>query len=231
MLYKTNLNKYKEVFFTYFMNKIEIQAIFFIFNTNPRFPPFLLYVRCKSGVTFIRRSFRDVVVFVIWYLFFFLFLFYLFFFFIYIYNEWTKYRILTYREAIISVAYISEDSLSLFVFSSSWCQWKAVINAYGSSCICHSDCRSRMHTISILITKTYKPPHDKTNKVACAPSEDSDQSGRPPGLIRDFAVRVKKATHWAHSKDSDQTGHMPRLIQVFAGRTCHFVGFVIRRLI
>ena len=24
-----------------------------------RFPPFLLYVRCKSGVTFIRRSFCD----------------------------------------------------------------------------------------------------------------------------------------------------------------------------
>ena len=33
--------------------------IFFNFNTNSRFPPFLLYVRCKSGVTFIRRSFRD----------------------------------------------------------------------------------------------------------------------------------------------------------------------------
>ena len=33
--------------------------MFFIFNTNPRFPPFLLYVRCKSGVIFIRRSFRD----------------------------------------------------------------------------------------------------------------------------------------------------------------------------
>ena len=44
----------------FFFNKIEIQAIFFIFNTNPRFPPFLLYVRCKSGVTFIRRNFRDV---------------------------------------------------------------------------------------------------------------------------------------------------------------------------
>ena len=42
-----------------FVNKIERQAIFFIFNTNPKFPPFLLYVRCKSGVTFIRRSFRD----------------------------------------------------------------------------------------------------------------------------------------------------------------------------
>ena len=34
----------------------------------------------------------------------------------------------------------------------------------------------------------------------------------------------------ADSKDSDQTGQMPRLIKVFAGRTCHFVGFVMRRL-
>ena len=39
------------------------------------------------------------------------------------------------------------------------------------------------------------------------------------------------ATHWAHSEDSDQTGRIPRLICVFAGRTCHFVGFVTRRLI
>ena len=30
---------------------------------------------------------------------------------------------------------------------------------------------------------------------------------------------------------TDQTGRMTRLIQVFAGRTCHFVGFVMRRLI
>ena len=37
-------------------------------------------------------------------------------------------------------------------------------------------------------------------------------------------------THWAHSEDSDETGRMPRLIWVFAGRTCHFVGFVTRRL-
>ena len=33
-----------------------------MFNTNPRFPPCLLYVRCKSGVTFIRRIFRDVYI-------------------------------------------------------------------------------------------------------------------------------------------------------------------------
>ena len=34
----------------------------------------------------------------------------------------------------------------------------------------------------------------------------------------------------ADSEDSDQTGRMPRLIWVFAGRTCHFVGFVMRGL-
>ena len=44
------------------------------------------------------------------------------------------------------------------------------------------------------------------------------------------------STHWAHSEDSDQTGRMPRLnppslIRVFAGRICHFVCFVMRRLI
>ena len=33
------------------------------------------------------------------------------------------------------------------------------------------------------------PPHDKTNKMTCAPSEDSDQPGHPPSLIRVFVVR------------------------------------------
>ena len=37
----------------------------------------------------------------------------------------------------------------------------------------------------------YEPPHDKTNKMTCAPSEDSDQPGHPPSLIRVFAVRSK----------------------------------------
>ena len=35
-----------------------------------------------------------------------------------------------------------------------------------------------------------EPPHDKTNKMACAPSEDSDQPGHPPSLIRVFVVRL-----------------------------------------
>ena len=29
-----------------------------------------------------------------------------------------------------------------------------------------------------------EPPHDKTNKVACAPSEDSDQTGHPDQSLR-----------------------------------------------
>ena len=32
---------------------------FYHFDPDPRFPPFLLYVRWKSGVTFVRRCFRD----------------------------------------------------------------------------------------------------------------------------------------------------------------------------
>ena len=39
----------------------------------------------------------------------------------------------------------------------------------------------------------YEPPHDKTNKITCAPSEDFDQPGHPPSLIIVFAVRMKKA--------------------------------------
>ena len=38
------------------------------------------------------------------------------------------------------------------------------------------------------------PHHDKTNKITCLPSEDSDQPGHPPSLNRDFAVSMKK--HW-----------------------------------
>ena len=41
----------------------------------------------------------------------------------------------------------------------------------------------------------FEPASDKTNKMTCAPGEDSDQPGHPPSLIRVFAVRMKK--HWA----------------------------------
>ena len=68
-------------------------------------------------------------------------------------------------------------------------------------------------------SRWYEPPHDKTNRISCAPSKDSDQSGHPPSLFRAFAVSMKKAvslaTYWAHSIGSDQTGRL----WVFAGRT------------
>ena len=50
-----------------------------------------------------------------------------------------------------------------------------------------------IHSPSHQTFKTYESPHDKTNKLACAPSEDSDQPGHPPSLIRVFIVRMKKA--------------------------------------
>ena len=40
-----------------------------------------------------------------------------------------------------------------------------------------------------LSTFIFEPPHDK---MACPPSEDSDQPWHPPSLIRVLAVRVKK---------------------------------------
>ena len=35
----------------------------------------------------------------------------------------------------------------------------------------------------------YEPAHDKTDRMVYAPSEDEDQLGHPPSMIRVFAVR------------------------------------------
>ena len=42
----------------------------------------------------------------------------------------------------------------------------------------------------LVVSSTYEPQHYKTNKMTCAPSEDSNQPGHPPSLIRIFAVRT-----------------------------------------
>ena len=69
-----------------------------------------------------------------------------------------------------------------------------------------------------------EPHRDKTNKIACVPSEDSDQPGHPPGLIRVFAVRSMGS--WGSKLSScgqwrlwSDWADVPRLIWVFAGRT------------
>ena len=42
--------------------------------------------------------------------------------------------------------------------------------------------------ILLIITYKFESPHDKTNKMICAPSENPDQPGHPPSLIRVFTV-------------------------------------------
>ena len=49
--------------------------------------------------------------------------------------------------------------------------------------------RHQLYDCESVESKINEPAHDKTNKMACAPSEDSDQPGHPPSLIRIFAMR------------------------------------------
>ena len=81
---------------------------------------------------------------------------------------------------------------------------------------------------------TSEPPHDKTNKMACAPSENSDQPGHPPSLIRVFGVRMKKAWVLSYSLSaqrriwSDWADAQADLNLHWAHR--HFVAFAMRWL-
>ena len=82
---------------------------------------------------------------------------------------------------------------------------------------------------------SFEPPHDKTNKMICAPSEDSDQPGHPPSLIRVLAVRMKKAEGLRYPLSAQR-----RLWSDWADAKAdlslrwaqsHFVGFVMSWLI
>ena len=79
-----------------------------------------------------------------------------------------------------------------------------------------------------------EPPHDKTNKMTCAPGKDSDQPGHLPNLIRVFAVRMKKA--WVLSYPlSAQRRLKSDWVDAQAGLSLHwvhghFVGLVMLRL-
>ena len=55
----------------------------------------------------------------------------------------------------------------------------------------------------------YEPAHDKTNKMACAPSEDSDQPGHPKSTFDDVMIHtrhqdldVKHINEPAHDKST-----------------------------
>ena len=76
--------------------------------------------------------------------------------------------------------------------------------------------------------------HVKTNKMTVHPAKAQISLGICPVWLESSLSVQWVAKDWsflhADSEDSDQTGQMPRLIRVFAGCTCHFVGFVMRRL-
>ena len=76
---------------------------------------------------------------------------------------------------------------------------------------------------TLVASLTYEPQHYKTNKMTCAPSEDSDQPGHPPSQ---WVAEDPIFLH-ADSEDSGQTGRMSRLVWVFAGRRGHFVVLVV----
>ena len=48
--------------------------------------------------------------------------------------------------------------------------------------------KKKKHSKYDILILEFEPPHKKTNKMACAPSEDSDQPGHPSSLLRVFAV-------------------------------------------
>ena len=61
---------------------------------------------------------------------------------------------------------------------------------------------------TLVASPTYDPQTYKTNKMTCAPSENSDQPGHPPSQ---WVAEDPIFLH-ADSEDSDQTGQMSRLI-------------------
>ena len=87
----------------------------------------------------------------------------------------------------------------------------------------------------VYLPPSFEPPHDKTNKMTVRTAKTQISLGiRPVWSVSSLSTWRKLgslAIHWAHSEDYDQTGRMHRLIWVVAGHTCHFVGFVMRRLI
>ena len=113
-----------------------------------------------------------------------------------------------------------------------WVCW-AHVPSCKFCCVSRHNFSDSKHYIIRLI-RLHEPAHDKTNTMACAPSEDSDQPGYRPSLIRVFTVRMKKAWGLSYPLSaqrrlwSDWTDAQADLSLRWAH--IHFVGFVVRRL-
>ena len=104
-----------------------------------------------------------------------------------------------YPAPLILLLCIVKASLACFVLSPcsgtsaqlySPCHCYKSAQKVPTNCFCKCDFSwlTRLSSMEDLV-KWNEPAHDKTNNMACAPSEDSDQPGHPPSLIRVFAVR------------------------------------------
>ena len=128
---------------------------------------------------------------------------------------------------------------SIFSFRDVWCTFSFLMYLYRNSCvlrrliwICTVD-YCLPGTLGMKGLTKWAASWQNQQNGMCAQrrltsawaSAQSDQSS-----LSAWRKLGSLATHWAHSEDSDKTGRMPRLIWVFAGRTCHFVGFVMRWL-
>ena len=79
-----------------------------------------------------------------------------------------------------------------------------------------------------VISNSNETPHDKTNKMICAPSKNSDQPGHPPSLIRVFTKRSmgswgpSVSSCWPPSIWSDWVDAQADLSLHLAQRFCWF---------
>ena len=83
-------------------------------------------------------------------------------------------------------------------------------------------------TFYFMTVFTFVPLHEKTNKKTVRPIKDQPGHLRQSSLCAQWIAKDPSFLN-ADSEDSDQTELMPRIV-IFAGRTCHFVGFVMRWL-
>ena len=97
-------------------------------------------------------------------------------------------------------------------------------------------CVSREHNWRLRVLTglfSFEPLNDKNNKMTCAPSEDSDQSGHPPSLIRFVTVLMKKHylfsaqwrlwSDWADAKADLSLRWVHRWFCWFCRATAHFI--------
>ena len=61
-----------------------------------------------------------------------------------------------------------------------------------------------VRAIQVRLYPINEPAHNKINKMTCAPTDDSDQPGHQPSLIRVFTVRMKKACLLSYSLSAQQ---------------------------